>query len=150
MSNPENLVFPKKEDYPAVMPEVLTETQQAFTDFIMRYTTDASQQKVDCFDHREGVLAVSDPSQMVAVDRIELNIQTAIDTDDLSATPYRTRAVNFYSEIVGDIQSLYYDEQRGWAIITPDSNWYNISEQAAQPIVSVLLEGESDGKLSQI
>ncbi len=150
MHSRENLVFPKREDYPAVMPEVLTETQQAFVDFIMCHTIETSQQKIDCFDLREGVLAVSGPGQLVPVDKIKLSAQTSIDTDDPSATPYHVRIARFCSEITGEIQSLYYDSKRGWAIVTPELDSYKIVEQDAQPIVSALLESESDGKLSQI
>lgn len=153
--DPEKQNFPDPDSLPPRMPEVLTEIQQGFVDFVKRNTAPNPNQTFDSYDNRLGELKVSPTRHLVPVDYIRLvnyvcvETEYAVDYREPFPVPFNYSRVELHSDILGDITALTFDSNDGWRMWIPDSESVPIREEQAKPIVDSLLDLEQQGALSQ-
>jgi hypothetical protein len=146
--------FLNKFDAPATMPEVLTETQQAFADFVTRNTISTDEQYVDAYDIQSGrINLASQDSQLIPIDTLTIHSEYRVEDSDAGFEPVTVleRTVGFESPFVRELPSLEYGALRGWIARDQETGIYDdVSEEYARRVVNGLLSLEAAGELKPI
>jgi hypothetical protein len=140
-------------EYSPVLPEVLTETQQRFVDFIeSKAKPDPTDKTRGASDMKKAQFSIANVAQLVPVDELEIESFTYTELPELHDAPFPVPYRQFgahvnVSLIYGARFSIYFDAVEGFQLASETGEMEYVKDQAVEPIVNALVQHDEAGHL---